>query len=124
MRMVVPWDMMMAVLSNHRLYPDYESFLVSHWPSKVCVYSNSRCRLPTALAALYSPQLVAAVVLGPSPYKVTLSNIPPFPNRGPLPLPPLSPVMEHRVDGDIAAEGEDGGGAGGPGSASNPGLCR
>ena len=100
-------------------------------PKKVRVYWNSRCRLPTALATLGSPQLVAAVVLSSSTCKVPLSNILPFPYK--VPLPPLSPVMEHRGDGAIAAEGEDdpgdehaceGGGAGGPGSASNPGLCR
>ena len=91
---------------------------------------NSHCRLPSAIASLGSPQLMAAVALRPSPCKVTLSILPAFQTK--CPLPPLSPELERRGDGDIVAEGEDdpdehareGGGAGGPGSASSPGLCR
>ena len=44
-------------------------------------------------------------MLSSSTCKVPLSNIPPFPYK--VPLPPLSPVMEHRGDGAIAAEDED-----------------
>jgi hypothetical protein len=85
---------------------------------------NSRCRLPSALATLGSPQLMVAVALRPSPCKVPLSLLPQFQTKGPL--SPLSPELERRGDGDIVAEGEDdpdehareGGGEGGPGSAS------
>lgn len=56
------------------------------------------------------------------------------PSQIKAPLPPFSPELDCRGDGAIDAgdegdpdehsRGDEGSGAGGPGSASNPGLCR
>ena len=110
-------------------FTDYELFCSPIGREKSPCLPEARCRLPSVNVSRGVPQCMAAVALPPSPCNVPIS--------GPLtkgPLPPLSPEVECCGDSGIVAGdvddpdehvlGGEGGDAGGPGSASNPGLCR